>query len=124
MFQGIFKAIHLMFLISCKWYDVNFKILIIFINSILLQAEENVAKIEAALVDMKKILLLTQEVGEGSKTLSQGGLDVSTEKITIESLLNRTEGIVKGIQLDFDLGNNTTADGNQTILDVEVHMFI
>lgn len=124
MFQGIFKAIHLMFLISCKWYDVNFKILIIFINSISLQAEENVAKIEAALVDMKKILLLTQEVGEGSKTLSQGGLDVSTEKITIESLLNRTEGIVKGIQLDFDLGNNTTADGNQTILDVEVHMFI
>lgn len=113
-----------MFLVSCKWYDVNFKILIIFINSISLQAEENVAKIEAALVDMKKILLLTQEVGEGSKTLSQGGLDVSTEKITIESLLNRTEGIVKGIQLDFDLGNNTTADGNQTILDVEVHMFI
>lgn len=101
---------------------MNFKILIICINSISFQAEENVAKIESALVDMKRILLLTQEVGEGSRTLSRGGLDVSTEKVTIESLLNRTESIVKGIQLDFDLGDNTTADGNQTILDVEVHM--
>lgn len=100
---------------------MNFKILIIFINSISVQAEENVAKIESALLDMKKILLLTQEVGEGSNTLSQSGLDVSTEKVTIESLLNRTEGIVKGIQLDF--GGNTIADGNQTILDVQVHMF-
>lgn len=101
---------------------MNFKILIICINSISFQAEENVAKIESALLDMKRILLLTQEVGEGSRTLSRGGLDVSTEKVTIESLLNRTESIVKGIQLDFDLGDNTTADGNQTILDVEVHM--
>lgn len=78
------------------------------------------AKIESALIDMKKILLMTREVGEGAYTLSQGGLEVSTEKVTIESLMNRTENLINGIQLDFGTSENGTSDGNQTILDVEV----
>ncbi|XP_061167320.1 uncharacterized protein LOC133176179 [Saccostrea echinata] len=85
-----------------------------------LQAENNIAKIENALEDMKKIQLLQQEVGEGVSLLSQGGLDVSTEKVTIESIMNRTEQYLKGIQLDFGADGNGTNKDNQTILDIQV----
>jgi hypothetical protein len=70
---------------------------------------------------MHEVLLLTQEVGEGAKILSRNDLAVSTEKVTIASLRNRTEQFISGIQLDYGVDGNDTSDDNQTILDVKVN---
>ena len=58
--------------------------------------------------------LTTTEVGAGPAKIRRDNLELSVEKVTPDTLRNRTEDPIRGVQLRFDL-NSTDIDEEETI---------
>lgn len=66
-----------------------------------LQAKRTAKSIRKILEDIEKAMIVQQEVGEGSKSVIDKGIKVTTEVGTLGNIVNKSQSLYQGVQVDF-----------------------